>query len=165
MLRIEVDPGGGVDAHYHDARHEYFEVEEGVLDLTLDGELIRLSAGETAECPPEMTHAFHNRSDTPVVFIAKITPGHTEFENLLRVASGLARDGEIRDNGLPRDFATLSLFAGWSETQLPGVLWKLARPLLAWGHARALSRWARSTVDRALWGRAAGVAEAPGPHR
>jgi quercetin dioxygenase-like cupin family protein len=139
-MRVELGPDGGAQPHYHRVREEIFTVLEGELEMTLDGEVRRLNAGETLSVSKGATHGFWNRSDDPVVFEVKLVPGHLGFENVTRVGAGLERDGLVNKKGVPKGFPTLCLMAEWSETLLPGPFFALLAPIFRWGARRAEAR-------------------------
>jgi hypothetical protein len=120
LFRVELAPGGRVLTHYHITFTEKFEVVEGQLKLTLDGQQIALKAGESTIVPLKSTHRFYNASDMPVTFITEVRPARS-FEKSLRVSYGLAQDGRTTAQGIARNPLILGLHFQLSETYLPGV--------------------------------------------
>jgi quercetin dioxygenase-like cupin family protein len=53
-------PGTGAPLHVHPAVEETITVLEGAGDFTVDGETVRLRAGQTILLPPDSTHGFEN---------------------------------------------------------------------------------------------------------
>jgi quercetin dioxygenase-like cupin family protein len=145
LIEIEVAPGGGTTPHYHLSYDEHFEVIQGALQVTTGGVRHTLGPGGKAVALRNTLHNFHNATDTPTTFLVELRPGSEGFEKALNVAYGLARDGLVRDNGLPRNPLHLALLFEWGEGRVPGVATVLAPlfRLLAW-EAR---RWG---VDQSL---------------
>jgi quercetin dioxygenase-like cupin family protein len=96
-------PGGGVQAeHVHRTATERFQVLSGRLAGTLGGERFELGPGEEAALPPGVAHTWWNPSaDEDLHFVLEVTPaGH--FEETIELVFGLAREGKVRSDGLPR---------------------------------------------------------------
>ena len=158
-LRVTLGPGGGAELHYHRLRQEEFEILEGELEVTVGDVVHRLGPGDRCVAPAGELHGFSNPGQREAVFEVKITPGHTGFENVMRIGAGLAQDGLVSPRGIPKSFYVMSLMAQWSETQLPGVLWKVLHPLFRWGARRAAVRG----IDRELVERYGGELEHAAP--
>jgi quercetin dioxygenase-like cupin family protein len=143
--QIEVAPGGNVTPHYHRSYTERFAVLEGRLNLMIDGEQLILGPGEEATVPIGALHAWSNASTAPTVAHVELRPGQPGFETSLRVAYGLAADGRVLKNGMPRNPLHAGLLLEWGDGRLPGAYAILDRGL------RLLARLARATgVDRRL---------------
>jgi quercetin dioxygenase-like cupin family protein len=141
VIDFEVTPGGaGVPTHRHADHEEQIEVLEGEIEVTLDGVARRYGPGQRLVIPRNTVHAWRNPSpDRALRFRGRMTPGHPGFERFLRVWFGLARDGELRANGLPRRFADLSLLTTWDPSMLAGPL-RLLAPVMSWSARRAKAR-------------------------
>jgi quercetin dioxygenase-like cupin family protein len=134
---LEVTPGGGVPTHQHATHEERIEVLEGEIEVLLGAVPHRLVAGEHVVIAPGVVHRWRNPSpDRRLRFRGSMTPGHPGFELFLRVLFGLARDGEVRKNGLPRRFSDLALLTEWDPSVLAGPL-RLLAPLMRWSARRA----------------------------
>jgi quercetin dioxygenase-like cupin family protein len=137
---LEVSPGGGVPIHRHATHEELIEVLEGEVEVTLGGVSRRLGAGEQVRIAAGTVHRWRNPStDRTLRFRGSLTPGHPGFELVLRVAFGLARDGQSRKSGLPRRFGDLALLAEWDPSLFVGPARVLA-PLVRWLARRARTR-------------------------
>ena len=137
---LEIEGAGGVPGHFHDAHEERIEVLEGMIEVTIDGTRSQLRAGEHIVIPRGKVHAWRNPSrDRPLKFRGTMTPGHPGFEMALRVLFGLARDGEVRANGLPRRLGDAALIADWNQGLLVGPL-SWFKPLFDWAARRAKAR-------------------------
>ncbi len=113
LIEIEVAPGGGTTPHYHLAYDEHFEVIEGALDVVTGGIRHTLGPGDKAIALRNTLHNFHNATDVPATFLVELRPGSEGFEKALTVAYGLARDGQVLGNGLPRNPLHLALLLEW----------------------------------------------------
>ena len=142
---LEVAPGGKVTPHFHVSYTERFEVLEGRLSLMIGDERLTLGPGESATVPIGALHAWSNESAERTVAQVELRPGQPGFETSLRVAYGLAADGRVLKNGLPRNPLHTALLLEWGDGRLPGAYAILDRGL------RLLARLARAAgVDRRL---------------
>lgn len=99
-FEIRVEPGGsGPPEHVHEHQEEYFSVSSGTLTGRVDGEPIRLTAGEETTVWPGTPHTWGNASDDEeLVVLAEIRPA-LQFEEMLETVYGMARDGMIGESG------------------------------------------------------------------
>ena len=118
---LEVAPGGKVTPHYHRSYSERFKVLSGRMTLMIDGEDRILGPGEEATVPAGTLHAWSNASGEPAVAEVELRPGQPGFERSLQVAYGLARDGKVLKNGMPRNPLHLALLLDWGHGRMPGV--------------------------------------------
>jgi quercetin dioxygenase-like cupin family protein len=139
VLELEVVPGGANEPHYHSGLSEQFAVLEGQLEVLMGREWIVLAPGDTATAPPNTRHGFRNRTRTPARVLVEFRPGHTGFEQALRIAYGLAIDGEVSASGIPRGLRTLGVLMRMSDTQPAGVA-RLFAPVLSWYAGRLRGR-------------------------
>lgn len=141
-------PAGGVPVPEH--RHpgwERFEVREGVLDLTVAGEVHRLYPGEEHTVTTEF-HYPANTGDLDAVVVVSASPGEPA-ERGLRGAFGMARDGLIDADGRPRDILAMALLTEGGRYQpagMPRALWVPLMTVLGWvaavvGKRRLLERY------------------------
>jgi hypothetical protein len=63
-----------------------------------------------------------------VRFRVELRPGHTGFENAIRILYGLARDGQTNSKGIPRNPSHIAVAGEISDMRLAGVL-RLLGPL------------------------------------
>ena len=142
---LEVAPGGKVTPHYHLGYTEHFTVLEGRLTVRV-GEVRRiLGPGEELTVPIGTVHEWSNPGTGRTVAHIELRPGQPGFETSLRVVYGLAADGKVLKNGVPRNPLHAALLLEWGETRLAGRAAILERGL------RALARVARlAGVDRRL---------------
>jgi mannose-6-phosphate isomerase-like protein (cupin superfamily) len=145
LARVLLKPGGGNPLHYHLTYAEEFEVVDGRLTIHRDGERLMLGPGETAHAPIGSRHRFANDTDRPVTFLTTIRPAR-RFEEQIRIAYGLARDGKTIRGGIPRNPLQLALLFEISETYVPALPLAVQRGIF--GPLARLAHWLRS--DRSL---------------
>src|SRR5262245_51131426 len=78
VLEVEADPGTGVRLHVHDNEDEHFVVVEGTLHMAIDGKTRDLPARSSVTVGKGTPHAWMNRTDSLVRFVAIFTPGRIE---------------------------------------------------------------------------------------
>ena len=93
VLEIFLAPKGGNALHYHTHFTETFTVIEGELKYQLGKEIFTLNPRQSATIPLYAHHRFFSSSEKPTKFLCELNPGSKDFENALRIAYGLARDG------------------------------------------------------------------------
>jgi mannose-6-phosphate isomerase-like protein (cupin superfamily) len=145
LAELDVAPGGKVTPHRHMTYTESFRVLQGRLRLRIGDTELTLAPGEEATVPVGALHAWANPSAERVVAHVELRPGQPGFETALRIAYGLAADGLVLRNGMPRNPLHAALLLEWGDSRLPGAYAVLERAL------RLLARIARRTgVDRDL---------------
>lgn len=120
LVEVELADGGGVGIHYHKTYAEHFECVEGELQVMLGKTLHTLKPGEKASAEPHVNHLFQNRSGKTCKFICELRPASKGFEQSLQIGYGLARDGQAKPNGFPKDARALGWLFEISESNLPG---------------------------------------------
>jgi quercetin dioxygenase-like cupin family protein len=68
------DPGQFVPVHVHPTQDEFILVQEGELDLKLDGEWMKARAGDLVRMPRGIPHGYFNKSDQPVRALFWVSP-------------------------------------------------------------------------------------------
>ena len=145
LLELEIAPGGRVTPHYHLSYAEHFRGREGRITLRVGDEKRTLGPGEEALARRGQLRAWRNETAEPAVVRVELRPGHAEFEKSLRVAYGLAADGLVRANGMPRNLLHAALLLEWGDGRLPRA-YRLLEPVL--GLMAAAAR--RRGIDREL---------------
>ena len=145
LAELEVAPGGKVTPHYHLTYSERFKVLEGRLTVEIDGVRHELGPGDEAVAAPRSLHAWSNPGAERSVAHIELRPGSPGFEKALRVAYGLAADGLVLKNGVPRNPLHAALLLEMGEVRLPGAYVALERVL---GLLVRVARW--RGVDREL---------------
>ena len=145
LAELEVAPGGKVTPHYHLGYTERFRVLEGRLTVQVGDVRRVLGPGEELTVPIGTPHAWSNAGPERTVAHIELRPGQPGFETSIRVVYGLAADGKVLKNGVPRNPLYAALLLDWGETRLSGAAAILERGL------RLLARVARRAgVDRKL---------------
>ena len=92
-------PGQFVPVHIHPTQDEFILVQEGELDLKLDGEWTKASAGDLVRMPRGIPHGYFNKSDKPARALFWVSPagklkelfeelnGMTDPEAVVRVSA------------------------------------------------------------------------------
>jgi Cupin domain len=132
-----VAPGGKVTPHYHLSYSERFKVLEGRLSVVIDGVRHELGPGDEAVAAPRSLHAWSNPGAERSVAQIELRPGSSGFENSLRVVYGLAADGLVLGNGVPRNPLHAALVLEMGDVRLPGAYAALERSLGCWSASPA----------------------------
>lgn len=148
LIRVELEPNGGNDWHYHKTFTEHFQVEAGRVLIGLEGEEKRLEKGEKATAFRHQMHFFKNPSAAVAVLAVRVEPARG-LEKTIRIAYGLANDGLFSQSGLPENPWHLALLLGYSESYLAGMPGFVQEPLVKslakiaqWkGEAQALEKY------------------------
>lgn len=69
-------------------------------------------------------------------FTVELRPGHAGFENSLKIAYGLAKDGLTNNKSIPKSLSHLAVLADIGGT-VPGGIFSKLMPLLRWQAGRA----------------------------
>ena len=80
------DPGQFVPVHIHPTQDEFILVQEVVLDLKLDGDLVRMPRG--------IPHGYFNKSDKPARALFWVSPMQ-KLEALFNMLDNLADPAEV----------------------------------------------------------------------
>ena len=83
------EPGQFVPVHVHPTQDEFILVQEGVLDLKLDGVWLQATAGDLVRLPRGVPHGYFNKSDKPARALFWVSPSRMLeelFNNLHNVA-------------------------------------------------------------------------------
>ncbi len=67
-------PGQHVPVHIHPTQDEFILVQEGTLDLKLDGEWTKAGPGDLVRMPKGVPHGYFNKSDEPVRALFWVSP-------------------------------------------------------------------------------------------
>jgi mannose-6-phosphate isomerase-like protein (cupin superfamily) len=145
LAELEIAPGGKVTPHYHLTYSERFKVLEGQLTVEIDGVQHELGPGDEAVAAARSVHAWSNPGEDRSVVHVELRPGSPGFERGLRVAYGLAADGLVLKNGVPRNPVHAALVLQIGEVRLPGAYAALERVL---GLLALVARW--RGIDREL---------------
>ncbi|WP_375446257.1 cupin domain-containing protein [uncultured Fibrella sp.] len=147
LVEVLLSPGGGNPLHYHREFAEEFVCLEGELSVQLDKEIIRLKVGESATVPVHRLHRFFNQSAEPCRFECRITPGFPGFEQFLQIVYGLAHDGQVNRQAMPKNPFALGYVILISGTYMSGLMAAL-QPALTWLGRQAVKRGIGSTLQQ-----------------
>lgn len=67
-------PGQSVPVHIHPTQDEFILVQEGELDLKLDGQWSKAKAGDLVRMPRGIPHGYFNKSDAPCRALFWVSP-------------------------------------------------------------------------------------------
>ena len=67
-------PGQFVPVHVHPTQDEFILVQEGELDLKLDGKWVKAKAGDLVRMPRGIPHGYFNKSDKPARALFWVSP-------------------------------------------------------------------------------------------
>ena len=67
-------PGDHVPVHIHPTQDEFILVQEGELDVKLDGEWSKAGPGDLVKMPRGVPHGYFNKSDKPVKALFWVSP-------------------------------------------------------------------------------------------
>ena len=68
------EPGQFVPVHIHPTQDEFILVQEGELDLKLDGHWTKARAGDLVRMPKGVPHGYFNKSDKPARALFWVSP-------------------------------------------------------------------------------------------
>lgn len=130
-LEIMLQPAGKNELHYHTSYSETFTAVEGNLGVQLSKKKsIILEPGESYTVEKGEIHAFFNPENRKITFKVELKPGHSGFEQALRILYGLGNDGLLNKKGLPKNIRHLAVIARLSDMRSPSLLLKTMHPLL-----------------------------------
>lgn len=88
------EPGQFVPVHVHPTQEEFILVQEGTLDLKLDGKWVRAQAGDLVRLPRGIPHGYFNKSDKPARALFWVSPA-AKLEALFKKLDNLSDVAEI----------------------------------------------------------------------
>src|SRR3982074_95324 len=103
------DPGQFVPVHIHPTQDEFILVQDGRLDLKLDGVWVQAKAGDLVRLPRGISHGYFNKSDKPAQALFWVSPSRkmealfNQLHNLTDVAEIVRLSAEHEVNFLPED--------------------------------------------------------------
>ncbi|KQT44596.1 cupin [Aureimonas sp. Leaf454] len=87
-------PGQFVPVHIHPTQDEFILVQEGVLDLKLDGVWTKAGPGDLVKMPRGIPHGYFNKSDKPARALFWVSPA-AKLVELFEQLDGLADPAEV----------------------------------------------------------------------
>ena len=147
LVEVLLVPGGGTPLHYHRDFSEEFICLEGELSIQLDKQILRLKPGESATAPVKSLHRFFNQSTQPCRFECRITPGFPGFEEFLQIVYGLAQDGKVSAQAMPKNPFELGYVILISGTYMTGLM-AVFQPVLSWLGRQAIKKGIGAELQR-----------------
>src|ERR1700694_6016254 len=101
------DPGQFVPVHIHPTQDEFILVQDGMLDLKLDGVWVQAKAGDLVRLPRGIPHGYFNKSDKSARAFIWVSPTQklealfNQVHNLTDVAEIVRISAEHEVNFLP----------------------------------------------------------------
>lgn len=129
LVEVELAPGGGNGLHYHTTFVEHFEAINGVLGVQIGKDELMLKPGETYTVEKHIRHRFFNPDKgNKITFKVKVSPSRY-FEETLRIAYGLAWDGKVNKQGIPKSIWHMAILFDKGETYLPGIPYAMQKSI------------------------------------
>ncbi len=154
VAELRVTPGGAVAGeHLHPSVSERFEVLEGTLGVSLDGERSSLEPGAMVEVAPGRWHDWWNAGETTAVVRVEVTPGD-RFIEAIRTLFGLAVDGKTNAKGMPGTLQLIAISREFSDL----IVFRRPPPPVQRVAAALLGPLARARGYRGIYPRYAEVA-------
>lgn len=88
------DPGQFVPVHIHPTQDEFILVQEGELDLKLDGQWVKAKAGDLVRMPRGIPHGYFNKSDKPTRALFWVSPAR-KLKDLFEKLDNLTDPEEV----------------------------------------------------------------------
>lgn len=88
------DPGQFVPVHVHPTQDEFILVQEGELDLKLDGKWFKAKAGDLVRMPRGVPHGYFNKSDKPARAMFWVSPAR-KLEALFKKLHNMGDPAEV----------------------------------------------------------------------
>lgn len=88
------EPGQYVPVHVHPTQDEFILVQEGELDLKLDGEWSKARAGDLVRMPKGVPHGYFNKSDKPARALFWVSPAR-RLPDLFRQLHDMSDEAEV----------------------------------------------------------------------
>ena len=88
---IHVSPGKRLSYQRHQKRSEHWYVTQGTGEVTLDGEIQRVSQGSVVEIPQGMLHRMSNTGSSELIFIEVQTGIYFGEDDIERVEDDFGR--------------------------------------------------------------------------
>ncbi len=148
IMEVTIGPKGGNPLHYHKRFSETFNVIEGELSIQVGTEKMKLKVGDKATAPMNTNHRFYNTSGKPVRFTVELKPASEGFENVLRIAFGLAQDGKAGPNGMPKSFVHNGILMNMGEGYFVGLFSVLEKVFRYFGNSDKARQIEKELLDK-----------------
>jgi len=148
VMEVTIGPNSGNPLHYHKRFSETFKVLDGELSIQVGTEKIKLKVGDKATAPMNINHRFYNTSGKPVRFTVELNPASEGFENVLRIAFGLAQDGKAGSNGMPKSFVHNGILMNMGEGYFVGLFSLLEKVFRYFGNSDKARQIEKELLDK-----------------
>ena len=88
------EPGQFVPVHIHPTQDEFILVQEGELDLKLDGQWVKAKVGDLVRMPRGIPHGYFNKSDKPPRALFWVSPAGM-LEDLFKKLDNMTDTDEV----------------------------------------------------------------------
>ncbi len=88
------EPGQFVPVHVHPTQDEFILVQDGTLDLKLDGVWVQAKAGDLVRLPRGIPHGYFNKSDKPARALFWVSPTR-KLEALFKALHNVSDPAEV----------------------------------------------------------------------
>jgi quercetin dioxygenase-like cupin family protein len=132
VLRVELwaEPGSAAPEHFHPALEERWEVVEGQVAFTIDGEVRRAGPGDRLTAPAGVRHAFENVGNGVAHLRVEVDPA-MEMHEVLEQGAALNRTGRFTRRGIPKSPRAALQGAEFLERYRDSVVFTSFPPLIA----------------------------------
>jgi quercetin dioxygenase-like cupin family protein len=93
-FETNTEPGQFVPVHIHPTQDEFILVQEGVLDLKLDGKWVQAKTGDLVRLPRGIPHGYFNKSERPARALFWVSPARM-LEELFNKIHNVADPVEV----------------------------------------------------------------------
>ena len=128
LIRVEVEPHGGNEWHYHKNFDEHFTVLKGTAKVGRNGQEYLVKQGDSAAAYKRQMHYFANPTDSTILLLVRVAPARG-LEKSIRVVYGLANDGKFK-GAITENPWHMALLLGYSGTYLPDIPGFIQEPLV-----------------------------------
>jgi quercetin dioxygenase-like cupin family protein len=128
LVKVELEPHGGNDWHYHTSFEESFTVLDGAVSIGKNGKERLLNKGDSATAYRKDMHFFKNARAEKSVLLVKTAPAGG-LEKTLRVAYGLMNNGQLK-NDMTKNPWHMVLLLAYSQSYLQGMPSWFQEPLI-----------------------------------
>ncbi|MBA3264283.1 MAG: cupin domain-containing protein [Thermoleophilaceae bacterium] len=101
LVKMWVEPGGGVPPHVHPSMEERFTVLSGQPSFLSGRRWQTAAPGDTVVVPAGVRHAYRNRGDELAHVVCQASPAMS-LQEFLEEAAAMARAGKMTRHGLPK---------------------------------------------------------------
>jgi mannose-6-phosphate isomerase-like protein (cupin superfamily) len=121
LFDCRVGPHGvPLPPHIHTTQEEHLEVLAGTLGVMLGDNVYTLRAGQDIVLPANIKHQWWNAKREVLLMRVEVVPPR-QLEAVLEAVSGMAHEGKLAGNGMPKNPFNLANLLRLSETFTPAV--------------------------------------------